>query len=198
MGQWGNPQGRCSASSSATTNTDTFSPPTATPKPTSKPTAAPKPTEDWARLVFSSYRTGNCEIYRFEHRDNIFTEINLSKSSRAQDTHPRLNRTADQIVFASDRDRNLEIYRMDINGTSLARLTATPAEDTQPSWSPDSQHIVFASRRDGNWNLYVMNADGTNQHRSRPTQPTISCLPGRPTARRSPGYAQVRRLARFG
>lgn len=118
--------------------------------------------EEWTRLVFSTYRGGNWEIYRFVHIDNIYTTINLSNARFAQDTHPRLNRSADQIVFVSNRDRNTEIYRMDSNGAGQTRLTFAKAEDTQPIWSPDGQRIGFASRRDGNWNIYVMSADGSN------------------------------------
>lgn len=81
------------------------------------------------------------------------------------------------IVFDSDRDANLEIYRMAPDGSGLVNLTNHPADDTEPVWSPDGTHIAFVSNREneseGGLNIYVMRADGsdvariTNQNDSR-------------------------------
>ena len=70
-----------------------------------------------------------------------------------------------KIAFVSDRDGNLEIYTMNVNGTGLTRLTDNGANDEGPSWSPDGSRIVFHSNRDGNTQIYVMNADGSNEAR---------------------------------
>ena len=70
-----------------------------------------------------------------------------------------------QIAFVSNRDRNPEIYVMDIDGKNQRRLTNNRKNDWNPSWSPDGKQIVFASERDGNREIYVMDADGENQHR---------------------------------
>ena len=65
------------------------------------------------------------------------------------------------IAFASDRDGNLEIYTMLVDGTAQTRLTDTlTADDTSPSWSPDGR-IAFATNRDGNWEIYTMQSDGS-------------------------------------
>jgi TolB protein len=66
------------------------------------------------------------------------------------------------IVFASDRDGDFEIYRMNANGEHVAQLTKNSALDTAPSCSPDGTQIAFVSDRDGAGALYVMNADGTS------------------------------------
>lgn len=67
-----------------------------------------------------------------------------------------------QIAFVSNRDGNLEIYRMDADGSHVTRLTQNPANDTNPAWSPDGQRVAFMSDRDGNWEIYVMDADGSH------------------------------------
>ena len=67
-----------------------------------------------------------------------------------------------QIVFASNRHGNYEIYVVDANGSDLKRLTEEPADDRHPVWSPDGSKIAFESQRDGNWELYVMDSDGIN------------------------------------
>ena len=74
-----------------------------------------------------------------------------------------------QIAFVSERDGNLEIYVMDINGKNQHRLTNNRHDDWSPSWSPAGKRIVFVSDRDGHvhakhgWStseIYVMDADG--------------------------------------
>ena len=54
-----------------------------------------------------------------------------------------------QIVFVSDRNGNLEIYVMDIDGKNSRNLTDNRDKDYSPSWSPDGERIVFTSERDG-------------------------------------------------
>ena len=66
-----------------------------------------------------------------------------------------------KIAFTSNRDGNDEIYVMNADGTSVARLTNDPASDQQPAWSPDGSRIAFTSSRSGKFEIYVMNADGT-------------------------------------
>jgi TolB protein len=68
----------------------------------------------------------------------------------------------DQIVFATSRDGNWEIYVMEADGANPHNLTNNPANDRYPAWSPDGQHIAFASNRSGHINLYVMDSDGAN------------------------------------
>jgi Tol biopolymer transport system component/phospholipase C len=66
------------------------------------------------------------------------------------------------IAFGSDRQGNLDIYRMDYDGSNTTRLTSDPASDSDPAWSPDGTLIAFASRRTGNGEIYVMDPDGSN------------------------------------
>ena len=66
------------------------------------------------------------------------------------------------IVFASKRDGNTDIYVMDNHFANLRRLTANGGSNSSPVWSPNGQQIAFVSDRDGHLNIYVMNADGSN------------------------------------
>ena len=71
------------------------------------------------------------------------------------------------LVFATERDGNSEIYVMLEDGGAQVRLTTNTAADIQPAWSPDRSKIAFSSRRGGTWDIWVMDADGSN-----PTQLT--------------------------
>lgn len=76
----------------------------------------------------------------------------------------------DEIVFASDRDGNLEIYEMSLDGGNVQRLTHHDAQDIDPTWSPDRSRIAFVSNRDGSFGIYVMNADGSDVRRVTPDE----------------------------
>jgi TolB protein len=77
------------------------------------------------------------------------------------DSYPALSPDSTQIVFASSRDGNGEIYMINADGSGLTRLTNNPATDLYPAWSTDRKQIAFMSDRDGNSEIYIMNADGT-------------------------------------
>jgi dipeptidyl aminopeptidase/acylaminoacyl peptidase len=66
-----------------------------------------------------------------------------------------------RILFVSDRDRNYNLYVVDIDGTGLTRLTSHPAADFNPRQSPDRSKIAFVSDRGGNMDIYVMSSDGS-------------------------------------
>src|SRR5688572_28550726 len=64
-----------------------------------------------------------------------------------------------EMVFASDRDGNSEIYAMGSDGRLQNRLTVDPAADVDPAIS-GSGLVVFASDRAGSFDLYAMSAEG--------------------------------------
>jgi Tol biopolymer transport system component len=74
-----------------------------------------------------------------------------------------------RIVFASNRDGNLEIYMMNADGSDQVRLTNNPGDDWEPAWSPDGSRIAFTQQvvsGDGvDSEIYVMNTDGSDQVR---------------------------------
>ncbi len=68
-----------------------------------------------------------------------------------------------KIAFSSSRDRNLEIYVMDGDGSNQRRVTVNPAVDEYPTWSPDGKKIAFVSNRNGgHQQIWVIDADGKN------------------------------------
>jgi Tol biopolymer transport system component len=49
---------------------------------------------------------------------------------------------------------------MNLDGTSVVRVTNHAASDVCPGWSPDGIHIVFASDRGGHFDIYKMDSNG--------------------------------------
>ena len=74
---------------------------------------------------------------------------------------PKVNpKTGNEIVFVSGRSGPQQIYKMNIEGTDIVRLTTGEGEASNPAWHPDGQHIAFSWTRGfepGNFNVFVMN-----------------------------------------
>ncbi|NOX62828.1 MAG: TolB family protein [Chloroflexi bacterium] len=73
-----------------------------------------------------------------------------------------------QLVFASARSGNLDIWVMDLASGETTQLTTDTANDVEPIWSPDGTRILFGSVRDRAneiHDLWIMNADGSDQRR---------------------------------
>jgi len=71
-----------------------------------------------------------------------------------------------QIVFASFRDGDQEIYICDADGGNARRITYAKGGDGGPFFSPDGQRICYRSDRhgDGNLQVFVNNLEGTAEH----------------------------------
>jgi CxxC motif-containing protein (DUF1111 family) len=66
------------------------------------------------------------------------------------------------IAFHSNRDGNLEIYKVPSIGGAITRLTNDPALDANPAWAPDNSAIAFTSQRSGSSHIWTMGTDGSN------------------------------------
>jgi Tol biopolymer transport system component len=64
-----------------------------------------------------------------------------------------------------DFDPAMDIFKSDLDGGNIVRLTDTPGYDAEGSYSPDGSKIIFTSFRDGNAEIYIMDADGKNPKR---------------------------------
>ena len=63
------------------------------------------------------------------------------------------------LVFATNRDGNSEIYVQNLANQSLTRLTSNSAQDVQPALAPDSVQVAYVSNQDGNNEIYLGGVD---------------------------------------
>ncbi len=75
------------------------------------------------------------------------------------------------IAFASDREGNIELFKVRSDGTELTRLTEHPGIDCRPRWSRDGQWLLFSSNRSGNFDLFAIRSSGDDL-RQLTTHPT--------------------------
>src|SRR5258705_5177850 len=87
---------------------------------------------------------------------------NLQRISRSLkiEVEPKVNpKTGNEIVFVSGRSGPQQIYKMNIDGADVQRLTSGEGQASNPAWHPNGTHIAFAWTRGydpGNFNIFVM------------------------------------------
>ena len=121
--------------------------------------AAPTWSPDGSKIAFHSDRDGNYEVYVMNADGS--GQTNLTKESGAEDAMPSWAPNGSRIVFASEGD----LYTMNADGTSQARLTSGTADDFYPAWSPDGTKIALSSRVGAKTFIELINADGTGRTR---------------------------------
>ncbi len=143
--------------------------PSATDSPTHKPPASSE------KIAFTSYRSGNSEIYIMNPDGQEVRRITFS----GKDTSvPSWSPDRTQIAFQSNADGDFDIYTVSIGGDSEPqRLTKNTCDDWGPSWSPDGEHIAFYSKCDGNREIYVMRADGSGRKQLTETTDKYNWFP---------------------
>ena len=127
--------------------------------PTPTPTPMPDPIVADGRIVFSSDRSGDYEIYAMNANGTGVTRLT---NAAGRDWQPAWSPDGRRIAFSSNRSGDYEIYVMNEDGTGVSRLTNISGQDDTPAWSPDGRRIAFTSRAGGNQDIYVMNANGSN------------------------------------
>ncbi len=102
---------------------------------------------------------------------------------------PRASPVENQIIYESNADGNLELYRLNLEGIDLSeitdadvepeRITYNEIDDGSPAFFPDGKRIVFVSSRNEVNQLYTMDINGENEKHFNPSRydcynPTVS------------------------
>ena len=115
---------------------------------------------DSEKIVFSSNRDGNWEIYMMNPDGTRQERLTYD---RAVDCDPVISPKGDQILFNSNRGGTRDLYLMDIDGRNVRPLFGfSEAYRTHPTWSPNGKRLVYSQRALGGININTASADGTS------------------------------------
>jgi Tol biopolymer transport system component len=121
------------------------------------------------KMVSTGQGKCTCSFFHPGGRSILFASSHLDpalavpgQSGRAAPKGPAYSRSE---RYRWDFDPFMDIFRADVDGSNLVRLTDTPGYDAEGSYSPDGKQIIFTSFRDGDAEIYIMDADGANPRR---------------------------------
>jgi TolB protein len=116
-------------------------------------------TPDSQQVLFSS-TAGGLRYAQLFVASTDGTNFRRLSNSQAIEVEPKANpKTGRELVFVSGRSGMPQIYKMNMDGADVVRLTTGEGEAVNPAWHPDGQHIAFAWTRGfepGNYNIFVM------------------------------------------
>jgi TolB protein len=140
--------------------------------------SSPSFTPDGKQIIYSSSAGRCCRIFLANLDGSGFRPVSSLSSI---DTEPKVNpKTGGEIVFSSGRSGPEQIYRMNMDGADVERLTDGTGEAANASWHPGGQIIAYAWTRGyaaGAWNIFSMDVasrkyvqlthgEGKNEHPS--------------------------------
>jgi len=121
---------------------------------------------DGSRIVFTSFRDGDGEIYIMDADGKNPRRITHAKG---YDGGPFFSPDGKRIIYRSDRKGNdlLQIYINNTEGTAERALTSNDFVNWGPYWYPDNRHFIYATSKHGhsNYELYLMDVDNGSEAR---------------------------------
>lgn len=112
------------------------------------------------RIVFTSRRDGNAEIYS---ADLAMAGQQRLTTTSATDDAPALDPTGATIAFVSSRSGAPRVWLMDADGANPRPLetgSATFIPEGSPTWSPSGAQIAFTSTRTNASQVFVVGSNG--------------------------------------
>ena len=114
-------------------------------------------------LAYVSYYSGSGASIYWVDRATGDKSVVLEEDPQA--LSPTVSPDGRYIAFAKSLRGNLEIFRIDRDGSNQRQLTRVGGIDTNPAWSPRGDRIAFTSSRLGMPQIYLMDTEGKNVRR---------------------------------
>jgi Tol biopolymer transport system component len=117
------------------------------------------------KLVSTGKGKCTCSYFHPDGKSILFASTHLDPALSSPGDKPKGPAYSRTERYRWDFDPAMDIFKADLDGKNLVRLTDTPGYDAEGSYSPDARQIIFTSFRDGDAEIYIMDADGKNPRR---------------------------------
>ncbi len=124
---------------------------------------SPRFTPDGNYLSYSSYHTGNQNLYITDLRQNKTTRA-ISRR-KGMNLAPTWAPDGETCVLTLSTSGSPDLYLMDRDGAIIQQLTSKAGINVSPSFSPDGKYIAFVSDRSGRPQVYLMDMNTGKQRR---------------------------------
>jgi len=115
---------------------------------------SPRVSPDGTHLAYSSYHSGNMNLYLTDLRQNQITRA-ISRRT-GMNLAPAWSPDGKSMIMTLSKDGSPDLYLIDLEGDIKKRLTSNAGINVSPSWSPDGKTIAFVSDRNGTPQVYTM------------------------------------------
>jgi Tol biopolymer transport system component len=114
---------------------------------------------DGRRLMFSSNRSGNVDIW--------IMDLDSGRTSRltddaAGDWDPAFTPDGQSMLWSSDRSGNMEVWMASIDGSGARQITQDGVDAENPTMTPDEQWIIYSSSADERRGIWKIRPDGSD------------------------------------
>ncbi|MGL1932502.1 MAG: protein TolB [Desulfotalea sp.] len=126
-------------------------------------TVSPRFTPDGNHLSYSSYHSGNQNLYLTDLRQNKITRAVSRK--KGLNLAPAWAPDGKTCILTISEYGAPDLYKINRDGSIVEQLTNRAGANLSPTYSPDGNHIVFVSDRSGRPQLYLMDLKTKSQKR---------------------------------
>jgi len=119
-----------------------------------QPTYSP----DGKRILFSSNRSGNLDLWTMELSTGAVRQVT---DDSAQDWDPAFTPDGKQILWDSDRTGHLEVWSANLDGSAARQVTQDGVDAENPTETPDRNWIVYWSGNSEKRGVWKVHPDGS-------------------------------------
>jgi len=117
---------------------------------------------DGSRVVFSSNRSGNMDLWVLETRTGALRQLT---DDPAQDWDPGFTPDGRHVLWSSDRSGHLEIWIAGADGSGARQVSQDGVDAENPNATPDGRFVVYTSGNPERLGLWRVRPDGTDAQR---------------------------------
>jgi len=114
---------------------------------------------DGKRVVFSSNRSGNLDIWSVDLETGQTRQVT---DDDADDWDPAFNHDGTEILWSSARGGHLEIWAARADGSGARQISDDGADAENPTQTPDGEWIAYTSGNGAHPGVWKIRSDGTD------------------------------------